>query len=487
MSETLEFAFASYCMVGHMMPLVPYMEELIGRGHNVTIFTSNEPKYAQALRNFGLHSVNVVGVDMESGKGKKKWWQLPMMRNNNSLCDSMLTYYEKRPNPACVIVDFFAMPAADAAELLKVPVVVVYPNPLGVFLSLPAPHLRNTIDTLIEYAVVWLVEPLLANVLLFSRNSDRSCRNLPPMLEQDMYPTLYTERPMICCTAIGFEYPSKVSPLVKFTGPTAPREFPALQNDEKDQKDGECGLLSWVENVDRKYIVYVAFGTMHTFTEEGVYNMYVQLMQLSMLSPAVQHTNSNQTLESKPTSISVLWSLTSQQQQMLHAYAEKKQLPMLAASNLRLVGFAPQWALLSHTKVVSFITHCGANSVYEALLNDVPMVCCPGMADQPCNAARIVSAGAGLLGDMKSQNGVLEPMLEVLNTLVVCRRNAESVRKVFTEAGGATAGADFILSITNSVYSLHTKVRRRSVGLMFLTAGVLFVAGVCVCFVFLRT
>lgn len=61
--------------------------------------------------------------------------------------------------------------------------------------------------------------------------------------------------------------------------------------------------------------------------------------------------------------------------------------------NVRAFSFVPQVQLLRHADV--FVTHCGMNSVNEALSAGVPMVCLPVMSDQPGNAARLTELGVG--------------------------------------------------------------------------------------------
>ena len=61
--------------------------------------------------------------------------------------------------------------------------------------------------------------------------------------------------------------------------------------------------------------------------------------------------------------------------------------------NVRAYSFVPQMQVLAHADV--FATHCGMNSVNEALLQGVPMVCLPVKNDQPGNAARLVELGVG--------------------------------------------------------------------------------------------
>lgn len=62
-------------------------------------------------------------------------------------------------------------------------------------------------------------------------------------------------------------------------------------------------------------------------------------------------------------------------------------------SNIFAYSFVPQVEVLQHTNV--FLTHCGMNSVNEAMCCGVPMVAMPFINDQISNAKRIVELGIG--------------------------------------------------------------------------------------------
>lgn len=61
--------------------------------------------------------------------------------------------------------------------------------------------------------------------------------------------------------------------------------------------------------------------------------------------------------------------------------------------NIYAYSFVPQVEVLQHTDV--FLTHCGMNSVNEAMRYGVPMVAMPFINDQISNAERIVELGIG--------------------------------------------------------------------------------------------
>lgn len=60
-------------------------------------------------------------------------------------------------------------------------------------------------------------------------------------------------------------------------------------------------------------------------------------------------------------------------------------------ANIHAYSYVPQVEVLRHADV--FLTHCGMNSVNEALRMGVPMVAMPFMNDQLTNAARLVELG----------------------------------------------------------------------------------------------
>ncbi|XP_078666126.1 UDP-glucuronosyltransferase 2C1-like [Branchiostoma floridae x Branchiostoma belcheri] len=71
-------------------------------------------------------------------------------------------------------------------------------------------------------------------------------------------------------------------------------------------------------------------------------------------------------------------------------------------NNTKTMSWLPQNDLLGHSKTKAFVTHTGANGMFEALYHGVPMVCTPLGADQPGNAARVVSRGLGVRLDFNT-------------------------------------------------------------------------------------
>ncbi len=58
---------------------------------------------------------------------------------------------------------------------------------------------------------------------------------------------------------------------------------------------------------------------------------------------------------------------------------------------VRAITWAPQNDVLAHAGTKVFVTHGGANSLYEAAYNGIPIVALPIFAEQPHNAAKVRS------------------------------------------------------------------------------------------------
>jgi MGT family glycosyltransferase len=83
------------------------------------------------------------------------------------------------------------------------------------------------------------------------------------------------------------------------------------------------------------------------------------------------------------------------------------------AENTAMLPFVPHQAVLPYAEVM--ITQCGIGGVIAALRAGVPLVCIPLVGDQPDNAARIVSHGAGVrLGSEATPERIRRAILQVL-------------------------------------------------------------------------
>ncbi|XP_012875574.1 PREDICTED: UDP-glucuronosyltransferase 2B15-like isoform X3 [Dipodomys ordii] len=110
-------------------------------------------------------------------------------------------------------------------------------------------------------------------------------------------------------------------------------------------------------------------------------------------------------------------------QKVLWRFNGKK--PDTLGPNTRLYKWLPQNDLLGHPKTKAFITHGGANSIYEAIHHGIPMVGIPLFGEQHDNIAHMVAKGAAVQLDIRaiSSKDLLRALEAVINNPVY-KKNA---------------------------------------------------------------
>ncbi|XP_022762393.1 anthocyanidin 3-O-glucosyltransferase 7-like [Durio zibethinus] len=115
------------------------------------------------------------------------------------------------------------------------------------------------------------------------------------------------------------------------------------------------GCLSWLDKQSSKSVVYISFGT--------AANPPVD--ELIALAEAVEESQ-----------IPFLWSLNDNHKHHLpNGFLQR------TSKFGKIVSWAPQTHVLGHASTGVFVTHCGANSVFESVANGVPMICRPMFGD----------------------------------------------------------------------------------------------------------
>ena len=71
-----------------------------------------------------------------------------------------------------------------------------------------------------------------------------------------------------------------------------------------------------------------------------------------------------------------------------------------APNNVKFVTWLPQNDLLGHASTRLFISHCGANGLYEAIYHGVPVLGFPLFAEQPANCLRVETRKLGKCKDI---------------------------------------------------------------------------------------
>ncbi|KAM3682130.1 hypothetical protein ACJW31_12G049000 [Castanea mollissima] len=158
-------------------------------------------------------------------------------------------------------------------------------------------------------------------------------------------------------------------------GPTPPIFCigPLISNTNQDGEEHEC--LNWLNSQPSRSVVFLCFGSLGSFSEKQVKEIAVGL------------ENSGQRF---------LWVVRNPPPDTDKDPKLDELLPTGFLERTKDKGFvvkqwAPQVAVLSHDSVGGFVTHCGWNSVLEAVWCGVPMVGWPLYAEQRLNRAVLVA------------------------------------------------------------------------------------------------
>uniref|UniRef100_A0A5F8HCP6 glucuronosyltransferase n=1 Tax=Monodelphis domestica TaxID=13616 RepID=A0A5F8HCP6_MONDO len=101
-------------------------------------------------------------------------------------------------------------------------------------------------------------------------------------------------------------------------------------------------------------------------------------------------------------------------QKVLWRYKGKK--PATLGPNTKTYDWIPQNDLLGHPKTKAFITHGGTNGIYEAIYHGIPMVGVPMFADQPDNIAHMKAKGAAV--EVNFNKMTTADLLNALKTVI---------------------------------------------------------------------
>jgi UDP:flavonoid glycosyltransferase YjiC (YdhE family) len=125
---------------------------------------------------------------------------------------------------------------------------------------------------------------------------------------------------------------------------------------------------------------------------------------------------------------------------------EAAEIALRTAPGLRIEGWvSSQMAALRHPNVRAFVSHCGINSIHEAVVCGVPVVGIPLFADQPDMAMRALDAGVALVLSKQAlkADAVRMAVRRVVDD-VAFRRPMSRLQAALRAAGGVERAADLL-------------------------------------------
>lgn len=205
----------------------------------------------------------------------------------------------------------------------------------------------------------------------------------------------------------------------------------------------EC--LQWLDQQSLESVIYVSFGSTVRFSEIQVEELALALEAtqrpfLWVVRPDLIENRSNRDFPGE--------------------YFER------FGSRGCVISWAPQLAVLSHSSVGCFISHCGWNSTVESITSGVPMLCWPYVADQFLNSCYVVDVwkvGLGVIKSSGSDTGNFVERSEIESCVRRMMSGGEGVemRKRIKELKGSARAA--VKSAGSSATNFHeflTALRR---------------------------
>ncbi|KAJ6716939.1 GLYCOSYLTRANSFERASE [Salix koriyanagi] len=190
------------------------------------------------------------------------------------------------------------------------------------------------------------------------------------------------------------------------------------------------GCLSWLDGQKAKSVAFISFGTVVNIPQS----------EIEELAEALE-------VSGNP----FLWALRDSMSYCLPSGFLDR-----ASTHGKVVPWAPQIQVLAHSSISVFITHCGANSVYESIANGVPMICRPFFADHKLNARLIADewrAGVRIDGGIFTKTGVLKSLDLILEREQGrgIRSRAQDLKELVLKASapGGRASQDFKTLVEN--------------------------------------
>ena len=363
----------------HFFPLLALGEDLVSRGHNVTMLgpvmegyevlpidaenkgitfmsAGFEPRSTydtqkQGAKHEGASFFSLIYNMTKSIRDVniEEFYMLRMIRLLKQINHRAYDYIISDNAVACVIIDLLDQWNTDRVMAVLAPIplhppgLITWPYPK---MTTPFTENMTFIDRLLntavytplEYAALMLVEAIMQFYFNISMNGAFDS------FLGVKYPILYN-------TLVGFDWARTTLPLQHYVGPMITRSPPPL----------DSSITDWLKDKPTKSIIYVSMGTSVDVTHE---------IALAVLSLASDHF--------------VVWSCRNDLKE--YTINEEK---------IYLTSWTSQIALLNHSSILYSVMQCGLTSVQESLYFGIPVICIPSAFDQYDVSLRLVSNGLG--------------------------------------------------------------------------------------------
>ncbi|KAL6574271.1 hypothetical protein OROHE_001175 [Orobanche hederae] len=372
----LEFPFPAQ---GHMLPLLNLTHQLSLRGLSITILIT--PKNIPLLTPLLSSSPSIQSLILPSPTTLPS---LPAARTSKT--STTMATSQSWPLSVNSMIPSSSGWTHHLATRLRIPRIVFYCS--GAFVVSIFNHIMANFDSLKSEIDVIKFDDLPRTPSfswdqlpsLFRRCKDLECRD---KTEADFIKTSMEANALSWASVFNsfwaledqfleFLGSRKGHSKVYSVGPVNMVNGPAQLRVGDTKADSNNGVISWLDGCDDGSILYVCFGSQKLLTTA----------QVGALATGLE--------TSQVRFIWVVKPLSTQQVEDGYRSVPGGFEDWVSCQGLALKGWAPQTAILSHRAVGGFLSHCGWNSILEAMTAGVLILAWPMEADQFGNAKLVV-------------------------------------------------------------------------------------------------
>ncbi|KAM3732431.1 hypothetical protein ACB098_11G060500 [Castanea mollissima] len=463
----MELMFIPTPSISHLIPMVELAKLLIEREDRLMIKViimkhpsdSKVSAYIESLNSSSI-SNRILFIDLPAEVEPTTSFNLFSFVESKKpqLKDvlSKLTLAESSSNTSRVValvLDMFCTPMIDVANEFGIPTYIYYTssaNALGFtfyFQTLHDEHNQDIFaykDSDTELVVPSFVNKVPAKVLpsglldnpLFFINQARRFKETKGIIIN----TFMELEPF----AINSFFNAK-TPLVYPVGPIMNLKG---ETHETQKPQNGFDVMKWLDDQPLSSVVFLCFGSMGSFEKD----------QVKEIAYALEHTGCRflWSLRKPPPSggIASPSDYTNLEEILPQGFINRTQ------GISKVIGWAPQVAILAHSAIGGFVSHCGWNSTLESLWFGVPIAAWPIYAEQQINAFEMVKE-LRLAVDVKMDYSKSKQIIvtakeiergirEVMHPNSVIRKNEKDIkekgRKALMDGGSSHSSLDRLIA-----------------------------------------
>jgi glucuronosyltransferase len=426
-------------LAGHVNPLLALGEELAGRGHNVTLCVTNDPKFTESIKSqvakVGVNLIatgqsrlkTVIGENAGKGAISSGLLKFPTIAGNEIeiILNFTKTFIEQNSVDIVISEEFLAAALMCVSRRYRIPSLIMSSTFQVMSYTYPSWPWPGMISGAVSDNLTFrqrlfvpferLMFSVLLNYIMIPSTQSKLGKFCPSLTSRYVSIASGTHLPQIIPSVIGVEYPRTISPLTHYVGPVLTKSPAPLPTD----------LQLWLSEKDDRSVIYISMGS-HMPTSEELGSTIVNVIAKSSYS-AVWALRNSSLLEALPV--------------------------QLDKGKLFVTSWAPQLTVLGHRAIRMAILHGGANGVHEALYNEVPVILLPGFGDQMFLAGRISHNKFGV--HIPAENLRLSSFSDAIKQIDDGDyiRNIQRLKKIFIQAGGVKRAADLVEHYQDVGYS----------------------------------